>query len=54
MSLPLRALGEKTIRRMFEEEPSVLQWGSPETRRKRGISNHVEMDSPVVAKLYSF
>jgi hypothetical protein len=30
------ALSEKTIRRMFEEEPGVLQWGSPETRRKRG------------------
>jgi hypothetical protein len=30
------ALSEKTIRRMFEDEPGVLQWGSPETRRKRG------------------
>jgi hypothetical protein len=29
-------LSEKTIRRMFDEEPGVLQWGSPETRRKRG------------------
>ena len=29
-------LSEKTIRRMFENEEGVLQWGSPETRRKRG------------------
>lgn len=29
-------LSEKTIRRMFEDEEGVLQWGSPETRRKRG------------------
>jgi hypothetical protein len=30
------ALSEKTVRRMFEDEDGVLQWGSPETRRKRG------------------
>jgi hypothetical protein len=30
------ALSEKTVRRMFENEEGVLQWGSPETRRKRG------------------
>ena len=30
------ALSEKTVRRMFEEEDGVLQWGTPETRRKRG------------------
>ena len=30
------ALSEKTVRRMFEGEEGVLQWGSPETRRKRG------------------
>jgi MarR-like DNA-binding transcriptional regulator SgrR of sgrS sRNA len=30
------SLSEKTIRRMFENEEGVLQWGSPETRRKRG------------------
>jgi MarR-like DNA-binding transcriptional regulator SgrR of sgrS sRNA len=29
------ALSEKTVRRMFEEEDGVLQWGTPETRRKR-------------------
>ena len=29
-------LSEKTIRRMFEDEEGVLQWGSPETRYKRG------------------
>jgi hypothetical protein len=29
-------LSEKTVRRMFEEEDGVLQWGNPETRRKRG------------------
>ena len=31
-------LSEKTIRRMFENEEGVLQWGSPETRRKRGYT----------------
>jgi predicted transcriptional regulator len=31
-----RGLSEKTIRRMFENEEGVLQWGSPKTRRKRG------------------
>jgi AraC-like DNA-binding protein len=30
------ALSEKTVRRMFEDEEGVLQWGTPETRRKRG------------------
>lgn len=30
------ALSEKTVRRMFEDEDGVLNWGSPETRRKRG------------------
>lgn len=30
------SLSEKTVRRMFEQEEGVLQWGSPETRRKRG------------------
>lgn len=29
-------LSEKTVRRMFEEEDGVLQWGNQETRRKRG------------------
>ena len=29
-------LSEKTVRRMFEEEDGVLQWSTPETRRKRG------------------
>lgn len=28
-------LSQKTIRRMFENEPGVLQWGSQETRSKR-------------------
>jgi hypothetical protein len=32
------ALSEKTVRRMFEEEDGVLQWGTPETRRKRGYT----------------
>lgn len=32
----LWGLSERTIRRMFENEEGVLQWGSPETRRKRG------------------
>ena len=30
------ALSEKTVRRMFEEEDGVLQWGTPKTRLKRG------------------
>jgi AraC-like DNA-binding protein len=30
------SLSEKTVRRMFEQEEGVLQWGSQETRRKRG------------------
>ena len=30
------ALGEKTVRRMFEDEEGVLLWGAPETRYKRG------------------
>jgi hypothetical protein len=29
-------MSEKTVRRMFEEEDGVLQWGNPETHRKRG------------------
>jgi hypothetical protein len=34
----LWSLSEKTIRRMFENEPGVLQWGSQETRFKRGYT----------------
>ncbi|MGD0509160.1 MAG: hypothetical protein ABSA27_15265 [Terriglobales bacterium] len=30
------ALSEKTVRRMFGDEDGVLNWGAPETRRKRG------------------
>jgi len=30
------ALSEKTVRRMFQDEDGVLNWGTPETRRKRG------------------
>jgi hypothetical protein len=30
------ALSEKTVRRMFEDEDGVLNWGARETRRKRG------------------
>jgi MarR-like DNA-binding transcriptional regulator SgrR of sgrS sRNA len=29
-------LSEKGVRRMFEDEEGVLQWRSPEIRRKRG------------------
>jgi hypothetical protein len=32
----LWSLSEKTIRRMFEHEPGVLCWESPETRFQRG------------------
>ncbi len=32
----LWGLSERTIRRMFENEPGVLCWGSSESRYKRG------------------
>jgi len=32
----LWGLSERTIRRMFENEPGVLCWGSSESRNKRG------------------
>jgi transcriptional regulator GlxA family with amidase domain len=31
-------LSDKTIRRMFENEPGVLQWSNDETRFKRGYT----------------
>jgi transcriptional regulator GlxA family with amidase domain len=31
-------LSDKTIRRMFEKEPGVLQWSNEETRFKRGYT----------------
>ena len=32
----LWALSQKTVRRIFEREPGVIEWGSNETRHKRG------------------
>jgi len=32
----LWALSQKTVRRIFEREPGVIQWGSTETRHRRG------------------
>ena len=32
----LWALSQKTVRRIFEREPGVIQWGSEESRHKRG------------------
>lgn len=32
----LWALSQKTVRRIFEKEPGVIQWGSEESRHKRG------------------
>ena len=32
----LWALSQRTVRRIFENEPGVIVWGCPETRRKRG------------------
>jgi hypothetical protein len=32
----LWALSQKTVRRIFEREPGVIQWGSMEARHKRG------------------
>jgi len=32
----LWSLSQKTVRKMFENEPGVLEWGTLETMRKRG------------------
>ena len=32
----LWALSQKTVRKIFENEPGVIQWGTAETMRKRG------------------
>lgn len=32
-------MSEKSVRRFFANEPGVLRWGSPETRKKRGYCN---------------
>ena len=32
-------MSEKAVRRFFANEPGVLKWGSPETRKKRGYCN---------------
>lgn len=32
-------ISEKSVRRFFVDEPGVLKWGSPETRKKRGYCN---------------
>jgi hypothetical protein len=32
----LWALSQKTVRKMFEREPGVIEWGAEETRHKRG------------------
>ena len=32
----LWALSQKTVRKIFENEPGVIQWGTEETRHKRG------------------
>jgi hypothetical protein len=32
----LWSLSEKTVRKIFENEPGVIQWGSGETSGKRG------------------
>lgn len=32
----LWALSQKTVRKIFENEPGVIQWGTTETMRKRG------------------
>lgn len=34
----LWSLSEKTIRRMFEKEPGVLQWGKLESRSRRAYT----------------
>lgn len=35
----LWAMSEKSVRRLFTGENGVLEWGSPETLRKRGYRN---------------
>ncbi|WP_148215053.1 MULTISPECIES: hypothetical protein [Acidobacterium] len=32
-------MSEKSVRQFFVNEPGVLKWGSPETRKKRGYCN---------------
>ena len=32
-------MSEKSVRRFFADEPGVLKWGSPETRKKRRYCN---------------
>ena len=32
-------MSEKSVRRFFANEPGVLKWGSPETRKKRAYCN---------------
>jgi hypothetical protein len=35
----LWSMSEKSVRRLFEGEGGVLEWGTPETLRKRGYRN---------------
>src|SRR5579883_1478056 len=44
-------LSQKTIRRMFENEPGVLQWGSEETRSKRSYVT-LRIPETVVLRLH--
>lgn len=35
----LWAMSEKSVRRLFTGENGILEWGTPETLRKRGYRN---------------
>ena len=47
----LWALSERTIRRMFENEPGVLCWGSSESRFKRGYKT-LRVPETVVVRVH--
>lgn len=47
----LWSLSEKTIRRIFENEPGVLCWGSPEKKFKRGYKT-MRIPETVVLRIH--
>lgn len=44
-------LSERTIRRMFVHEAGVLEWGTPETRMKRGYRT-IRIPETVAQRVY--
>jgi len=47
----LWSLSERTIRRMFQNEPGVFAWGSSETRFKRGYKT-LRIPETVVLRIH--